>query len=111
MPLPTSLPLLWLTALLITLPGCGGGDSGGETTVSISGTVQAASGSVIDSDVNDPEAPFRSNDSPADAQPIPNPAIVGGYASYLGAGEPGSRFATSGDTFDSFNVFRKKLLF
>ena len=98
--------LLALTTLLL-LQGCSGGsssESASAAAVSISGTVQAASGTVIDSDVNDPEAPFKSNDIPADAQPIPNPAVVGGYASWLGAGEPGSRFKLSGDTYDAYEV-------
>ncbi|MEH6823376.1 MAG: S8 family serine peptidase [Motiliproteus sp.] len=72
---------------------------------SISGTVQAASGSVIDTDVNDPSAPFTSNNTPAEAQPIPNPAVVGGFASAAGSGAGGSRFELIGDTLDTYEVF------
>ncbi len=117
MSLSVAPPRLWLAALLVTLAGCSdggsnggsdGGSGGGATTpatVTISGTVRAASGTVIDGDVNDPKAPFKPNDTPADAQPIPNPAIVGGYASAQGAGESGSRFESGSDLYDCYAVF------
>ncbi|MGD8497594.1 MAG: S8 family serine peptidase [Chromatiales bacterium] len=47
----------------------------------ISGTIQAAAGSTVDGDVNDPNAPELSNDTPNTAQQIRNPSVVGGYAS------------------------------
>ena len=70
---------------LFTLTGCGGGGGGGgagstpsNTGFTVSGTLQAAGGNAVDSDVNDPFAPYAGNDSIATAQAIPNPVVVGG---------------------------------
>jgi serine protease len=71
---------------------------------SISGAVTAQPGSVVDSDTNDPLAPFASNDSAATAQLIPNPAIVGGFASKIGTGFLDDRFGAAGDTSDWYRV-------
>ncbi len=71
---------------------------------SISGTVTAQPGSVVDSDINDPLAPFASNDTPATAQAIPNPAIIGGFASKLGTNFSDDRFGDAGDTRDWYRA-------
>ena len=47
----------------------------------ISGTILAPENTATDSDVNDPQAPYASNDSDAEAQTLPNPVVLGGYAS------------------------------
>jgi len=67
---------------------------------SISGVMTAAPGSAVDGDVNDPLATYLSNDSAP--QPVPNPGVVGGYASWVGTGVAGDRFGSSGDVFDRF---------
>jgi serine protease len=70
---------------------------------SVSGTVIPAGGTAVDSDVNDPFAPYAPNDDPVQAQFIPNPVTLGGYANVPGAGPDGRSFA-DGDEFDVFRV-------
>lgn len=74
--------------------------------VTLSGTITSQAGSVQDSDVNDPNSPFASNDSVATAQGVSNPVIIGGYASATGSGVGIDRFASVGDVFD---VYRARL--
>jgi serine protease len=69
----------------------------------VSGTITAASGSVIDSDVNDPNAAYAPNGSLATVQSIGNPATVGGYANQAGFGAPG-RSQVAGDIEDGYRV-------
>ncbi|NOX43348.1 MAG: S8 family serine peptidase [Gammaproteobacteria bacterium] len=77
---------------------------------SLSGTIIAQPGSVVDSDVNDPLAVFASNDTPATAQTVSNPAIVGGFASAIATSEDeevnsiGDRFEFIADKFDTYRV-------
>ena len=95
--------------LLLALAGCGGGGGGGGAQTaapgifSVSGTVAAASGSAVDSDVNDPGAPYANNDTVVNAQTIPNPVTVGGYVNQPGNGAAG-RSQLIGDTSDIFLV-------
>jgi serine protease len=96
------------------LSGCGGGGDGGgdiasipdggPTSFTLSGSATVGPGVTSDSDVNDPYALFTSNDAPADAQSASNPGTITGYASKVGAGPAGSRFATTGDEFDGYKV-------
>ncbi|MDX1656704.1 MAG: S8 family serine peptidase, partial [Candidatus Competibacteraceae bacterium] len=107
-------PALWLT-FAILLAGCGG-DGGGEgdddigpppstpNSFTLSGTLLAASGTNVDGDVNDPNADYRPNDAFFEAQPIPNPVTLGGYASVVPFGPPSSRFAATTDPQDWFQV-------
>ena len=99
--------------------GCGGSLAGNAFTTApvsgdcavlatfrrpvVSGTVIPAGGTAADSDVNDPAAPFASNDDFPEAQPIPNPVTLGGYANVPGAG-PEGRSRAEGDEFDVFRV-------
>jgi serine protease len=69
----------------------------------VSGTIIAASGSVADSDVNDPNAAYAPNDSIATVQSIGNPVTVGGYVNQPGFGAPG-RSQAVGDTDDGYRV-------
>lgn len=92
-------------ALLVV--SCGGGGKSAPQTVSlfsISGTITAPAGTVVDSDVNDLEAPFQANNPIAFAQAIPNPASVGGYVNVPGAGTTGGRSTISGDVSDFYRV-------
>ncbi len=85
-----------------------GVDCGGSCpscpAVSVSGTLSAASGSVMDSDTNDPMAEAIDNDAFDRAQVIPNPAAVGGFVTAVPTGRPGDRFANEADAFDVFRV-------
>ena len=99
--------------------GCGGSLAGNAFTTApvssdcavlatfrrplVSGTVIPAGGTAADSDVNDPLAPFASNDDFPEAQSIPNPVTLGGYANVPGAG-PEGRSRADGDEFDAFRV-------
>lgn len=68
---------------------------------SVCGKILAPSFAVIDSDVNDQNAPFTPNDAISTAQPIPNPATIGGYVNAPGKGFSG-RSQVSGDAADFF---------
>ncbi len=67
----------------------------------VCGKVSVPINSVVDSDVNDPDAPFAANDSIATAQALPNPASVAGYLNIAGAGVEGRSFAP-GDPADFY---------
>ncbi len=75
----------------------------GETSFSLSGSIRVADGSVIDSDVNDPNTTPISNDLPATAQEVAVPAVVGGYVNLPGAG-PAGNSRSAGDVADFFRV-------
>ncbi|NMQ21211.1 hypothetical protein E4P82_19620 [Candidatus Competibacter phosphatis] len=104
-----------VVGLAVLLQACGGDDDGGDvpptptppaTQFTLSGTVRPASGVASDSDVNDPLAPYRANDTVADAQSLPNPVTLGGYVNQPGAG-PAGRSRSGGDASD---VYKIKLL-
>jgi serine protease len=96
---------------LFGITGCGGDDDDDApppppppSTFSVSGTFQAPDTALIDSDVNDPFAPYISNDDiDAPQQKVPNPGTLGGYVNVPGAGDPG-RSKTGGDISDFFEV-------
>jgi hypothetical protein len=56
----------------------------------VSGTVTVPDRNQLDGDVNDPAAPYVSNDTPTNAQLIPNPVRVGGLCEphFSGGGRP-----------------------
>ena len=106
------LPLL---LLLLTLVGCGGGDNDstrplnpGDTPppapLSLSGTVTAVAGNAVDSDVNDPAAPYLANDTPATAQTLANPVVLGGYLTAVATGVAGDRCAAVADIQDWYRM-------
>ncbi|MCF6209861.1 MAG: S8 family serine peptidase [Gammaproteobacteria bacterium] len=99
--------ILLLGGLIGFLSGCTGGDDSGDNPpaphFTLSGTVSSAAGSIVDSDINDPIAPYAANDTPAQAQSIPNPVMVGGYANVAGTGNSG-RSSFSGDHWDYYRV-------
>ncbi len=102
-----------LFSLILVLSGCGGGGGGSDdtsstptpppTTFTINGDVVATGGTVADGDVNDPAAPFTSNNTISTPQDIPNPVNLGGYANQPGEGEPG-RSQAAGDASDIYRI-------
>jgi serine protease len=87
-----------------------------DTTFSLSGTISPASNTAVDIDVNDPSrqnkdtlgANFQTNNNSGEAQLLPNPALVNGFASAIGAGAPPggpSNFETDADQKDFYSVF------
>lgn len=101
--------ILGIAALLLQACGGGGGDGDGDnspppaTTYALSGVVRPAAGTAIDSDVNDPNAPYRTNDTIATAQALPNPVTLGGYGNRPGRGASGRSF-NAGDLVDFYRV-------
>ena len=79
------------------------------TAVSVTGTIGVLEGTVIDADTNNPENTFNassglsSNNSPSEAQQLPNPGAAGGYINEAGAGEPGET-QTAGDPEDFYQI-------
>ncbi|MBN1829479.1 MAG: S8 family serine peptidase [Deltaproteobacteria bacterium] len=105
---PTALFLILGVFLPVVLScsgggGGGGGDNGAVNTYSLSGVIQVPGNTAVDSDVNDPKAPYAANDSIEMAQNIPNPATLGGFANVKDAG-PAGRSRQSGDPSDFFKV-------
>ncbi|MDX1253423.1 MAG: S8 family serine peptidase [Gammaproteobacteria bacterium] len=96
-----------LLALITMLAGCGGGGGGSGSppapTYSISGTLSAAAYTAMDSDVNDPEAPYAPNNTADQAQPVGNPVTIGGYVNRRGRG-PAGRLSRNGDVSDFYKV-------
>ena len=92
-----------LLLLSLTLAACGGG-GGGTSVITLSGTISMAAGTVTDSDVNDPAVRYVSNDTISNAQQVPNPVVIGGFASAVGSGEPGSTFEFTGDKSDYYAI-------
>ena len=74
-----------------------------EAFFSLSGTISAAGGTTVDSDVNDPNTQSISNNLPFSAQSIPNPITIGGYVNVAGAGEPGP-LQVAGDVSDFYRI-------
>jgi serine protease len=99
--------------LLLSLPlascGGGGGDAGAReqssrpATFSLEGTIQAAVGSAVDGDVNDPLALSQTNNDRSSAQNLPNPVMLGGYVNQPGAG-PAGPSQQAGDPVDWYRV-------
>ena len=107
-----------LICLILIIAGCNGGGGDGESdtapeeeekvseTYSISGTVTSAEYLVTDSDVNDPNAAYTTNNSFAAAQEISAPVTVSGFVNVDNTGSllNGDRFAVHGDDNDYFLV-------
>ncbi|MCH7982255.1 MAG: hypothetical protein IID59_12215 [Proteobacteria bacterium] len=70
-------------------------------TYIVSGTITVPDGNVVDSDVNNLDAPYAPNDSPDTAQILPNPVTVGGYANRRNRG-PSGRSQLIGDQQDFY---------
>ncbi len=91
---------LLLASLVVS--GCSGKGGDSPPAYTVSGSVTPATGVEVDNDVNDPAAPFETNDTPSAAQPLPNPALVGGFVSRTGVGH--GRFAERGDSTDVYQA-------
>jgi serine protease len=94
--------------IFLAITGCNGGNSDDSPPLqmmyTVSGTFQAPDTALIDSDVNDPFAPYISNDTIDEPQlEVPNPGTIGGYVNVKGAGKDG-RSTTGGDISDFFEV-------
>lgn len=77
-----------------------------EAVFHLAGSVIASSNTSVDSDVNDPNAPYSNNDNAENAQNIYAPVTLGGYVNQPGKGHNGRSFA-GGDVND---VYRVKLM-
>jgi serine protease len=97
---------------------CGGG--GGEpatpppppppavNSFTLSGSIQAADVSTVDTDTNDPnQTGFVPNDEPSTAQQLTSPITVVGAVNLVGKGPAAGRNFTVGDTEDWFRVSLK----
>jgi serine protease len=88
--------------------GSNGGEAPPPATFSLKGTIIPPVYSAVDSDVNDPNAPYDKtnspNDSPDQAQEILNPVILAGYVNLPGQGPPGRSFA-NGDPQDFYQAY------
>jgi len=95
------------SVLAILLVFCGCEKSTSQEVVSssktITGTIAIAGNILTDSDVNDINAAYASNDSLQEAQAISNPAIVGGYVNRPEAG-PQGRSTQQGDVDDYYST-------
>ncbi len=105
-----------IATFCLLLAACGGGGAkkappgsnvgnttGSPTTYTLTGTITAPPFSLVDSDVNDPAAPYAPNDAIARAQPVSNPVTVGGYVNAPGTG-PVGRSRQGGDVSDFYAV-------
>lgn len=88
-----------LTSIAGTSP-CG--FSAGTRQIAASASVPGAA--VVDGTVNDPNTALLPNNDFAQAQPLPNPAVVPGYATQAPTGVAGDRFAQSADPFDVYRM-------
>jgi serine protease len=71
----------------------------------VSGRIIAQPNSAVDSDTNDPDSPFASNNLPSEAQSIGfKPALISGYASRDASGTPHTRDQISGDPWDTYRM-------
>ncbi|WP_370291995.1 S8 family serine peptidase [Thalassolituus sp.] len=92
------------------ISACTGGGGGSEPTYNVSGQLYTSSNLVIDSDLNDINASFISNNDPDNPQPLPNIVTVQGFASKTGTGAQASqngsleRFASNYDEDDFYSV-------
>ena len=70
----------------------------------VTGELSPVNNLVVDSDVNNPDFPFASNDTADTAQALPNPVRLAGFASASGSGNDDSRFAGEGDVLDVYRI-------
>lgn len=74
-------------------------------SLNLSGQIQILASSAVDADVNDTlSTPNVSNNTASNAQPIPLPVSLGGFANVPGSGPASGRLFTSGDTSDFYAI-------
>ncbi|HEY5602724.1 MAG TPA: S8 family peptidase [Gammaproteobacteria bacterium] len=98
--------LLLLTLAVVTTIGSVHDKKSGSPvkTVTISGAISVNRDSQTDSDVNDPFAPYLSNDSIPQAQQLKNPVTLGGFVAVPGS-VPFGRLANGGsDVQDYYQI-------
>jgi serine protease len=97
-------------AVVVLVSGCGGGGGGGgdgSQLASLSGTITASANSAVDSDTNDPYAPFIENNTFDSAQGLYGKVQLSGYVTKTPTGDPlqaGDRFALTADPVDLYFV-------
>ncbi|MGD8910895.1 MAG: S8 family peptidase, partial [Chromatiales bacterium] len=74
------------------------------STYSLSGNITSANNISVDSDLNDPQAPYATNDQAEDAQALSNPVMVNGFVSESPSGVTGDRFETTSDMNDIYRT-------
>ena len=97
---------LLYSCLILTLSACGGGSGGSSDSTSqdvatglsaLSGKITASEANYVDSDTNNPDAFYASNNTANDAQVIPNVATIGGFMTSDQTDNPGDLFQSSAD--------------
>lgn len=96
--------LLLVFSLGLNACGGGGGAPAASPSFSIQGSILVSAGSIVDSDINNPNNSNVANNSPATAQAIPSFAVLGGYVNRPMQGEAGPLFE-SGDISDYFSIY------
>ena len=100
---------IWWVGLVLLLSGCFSGSGGDDpTTVVLEGSIDIAPHHAVDGTVNDPGIPEPEvrNNRAADAQRIPNPAILGGFLTEepTGRDDRGDRYAREADPIDIYRI-------
>ncbi len=72
----------------------------GSGAFTVSGTVSPPAAVAVDTDTNDPNAVYKSNDTLGEAPTISNPVTFGGFVNVANSGNPG-RSQTIGDLDDT----------
>ena len=101
--------ILLYPCLILSLSACGGGSDSKPQNVAtvlsvLSGKITASEANYVDSDTNNPDAFYASNNTANDAQVIPNVATIGGFMTSALTGNPGDVFQSSPDQSDIFRV-------
>ncbi|MEM9621286.1 MAG: S8 family serine peptidase [Pseudomonadota bacterium] len=74
------------------------------SNVTLTGTVQILSSSAVDADVNDRLTATVSNNTFDEAQPLPTPVTLGGFANLANTGESTGNLFSSGDPGDFYRI-------
>ncbi|WP_455221313.1 S8 family peptidase [Kaarinaea lacus] len=96
--------LILLLAMFTTLGSVHDDKESSTNTVNISGTISVNSETQVDSDVNDPFAPYISNDSIAQAQLLKNPVTVGGFVATSNSVSFGRLGNGGSDVLDYYSI-------
>ncbi len=94
--------VLVLLSFMLVISGCDSKSKDSGSSYILNGAITSAIGAAVDSDTNDAEAAYESNDTPATAQPLLNPVLLGGFVSRTGVGS--GKFSTRGDNTDVYQA-------